>query len=182
MSYKGLLDTDECQLNQTADSNQCTESAQIDSTNKPKYNKRIRTLINNETNANYAAKDYIHGNCDNKMVNTQIGQQSTRFEQNLDTTMSPTQIFCEKSEFEKKNLNRKGANTNIDTKNLEVNNLVQHFNDHLQTQAIAEAYSQHNDRPKHLMATYSPNSNEPLSSNEQCEHSFGKIYQNHEHE
>lgn len=160
MSYKGLLDTDECHLNPTADSNQCTESAQIDSTSEPKYNKRIKTLIK-------------HGK--------QIGPQSTRFEQNFDITMSPSQTFCEKNEIEK-NLNRKGANTIIETKNLEVNNLVQHFNDHLKTQAIAEAYSQHNKRPKQLMATYSPNSNEPLSSNDQCEHSFEKIYQNHEHE
>lgn len=170
ISYKGLLDTEECQLNQTSDSNHCTESIQIDSTSEPKYNKRIKTLIGN-----------IHSNCDNKMLSTQIGQQSTLFEQNLDTTMSTTQFFCEKSEFEMKSLNKKGTNTNIGTKNIEVNNLVQHFNDHSQTQAIAEVYSQHNENPKHLMATYSPNLNEQLSSNEKREHSFGNICQNDEH-
>lgn len=206
-NYKGLLDTDECQMNQitTDQHNHYIDNAQIVSAaNELKYNKRVKTLTdNNETNGNYGDQDKQLSSDHSENIR-KIGQQNIQsYEQSLGCyVMSRNEqqqqqqslIFCEKNEHGKKITNRKDMendnkiNNHIDNSNNDTNDID--LAQRLQTQNIARTYNNPqqcginlNENTKTLMATYSPLlSNDTLNSisHQECEQSFGKSYQNHE--
>lgn len=160
-NYKGLLDTDECQMNQiTTDDrhqhNHYVDNAQIDSAaNELKYNKRIKTFTeNNEMNGNYE-QNYVQGDQDKQLASDQseniqkICQQNTQnYEQNLgcyvisrneQQQQQQNLIFCEKNEREKKFTNRKDMTTD--------NKINNHNNDAHNSNNDANDLAQHfNDR------------------------------------
>lgn len=139
-NYKGLLDTDECQGLLTIgnehhhqQSIRYVENDEIDSVKELKYNKRVKTLIKNETNRNYVPHNYLTENQnDDGMEKTQISdemkqskkpnesQHQSCYEQNMGYTLSQNEqqnrIYCEKIEHGgKNNLNRKNLKNNTDS-------------------------------------------------------------------
>lgn len=149
-NYKGLLDDNERSPNPVQDSNTVhqqqqqqqqhsnhpkqnyTESAQMESSAELKYNKRLKTLIDNETNGNYVSQGYRHEEPKTQMSNdhlettqvvVQMGQQSTQnehnqhcYEQNLNYTLSADEqnfIYPDKSECERHFSNHKDMNNEL---------------------------------------------------------------------
>lgn len=122
-NYKGLLDTDECQVNQITDDHHqhshYVENAQIDSASNLKYNKRIKKLIDNKTNGNYVTQNYLNEDQDKQLPSDQLEntrQQSTEnFEQIYAMSQNEQQnlMFCEKNDGGKKISNRKDMKSDI---------------------------------------------------------------------
>lgn len=215
-NYKGLLDTDDCQGNQINDldndhhqNNHYVENVQMASTNELKYNKRIKTLIENERNGNYVPQNYLRDNQNQEEIvqtSVQIGQQNKQndscYEQNMGYTLPRNE--CDRDYTNKKNLKKSqlaynhmilqdnvNVNSNNDTIDVrqanDVNHLAQHFNDRLQTQSISRTYNPHcgnklNENTKPLISTYQTLPNDTLNGtlHQQCEQSYGKSYQKHE--
>lgn len=209
-NYRGLLDTDECCTNQidvfNNEHHPYAENVQINATNKLKYNKRIKTLIENERNGNYVPQSYVHENKEEiAQPHVQIGQQNTQHEQHFEQNMvyALPRNECDQTLSNKKDLKNEmnsqptythmilpdntNINSNIETFDVSQTNVNHHFNDHLQPQTISRAYNPHcgkklNDNGNTLISTYQSLPNDTLNStmHQQCEQSFGRSYQKHE--
>lgn len=198
-NYKELVDDEGCIPNQMTDSNNdhqqhnhYAENAQLESNTDLKYNKRIKTLIENETNGNYVSQGYQ----ENQLTNVQFEKQNMIYSDKND---------CGRSSFS----NRKDMknelktsttynhlllqdatrlNSNDDTlgggQTNDANNLAQHFNDHLQTQSMVRNYYPQCMNKLNEMTTYQSLSNDSHNGSiqQQREQSFAKNYQKREHE
>ncbi|XP_031635667.1 cryptochrome-1-like [Contarinia nasturtii] len=137
-NYKGLLDTDECQGNQLTELGneqhhqriRYVENDHVESVKELKYNKRVKTLIENETNRNYISHNYLTENQDELLEETQISDQMKQqsrqnesqhqscYEQNIGYAPNEQQnlIFCEQVECDTRNhSNRKGLENHTDS-------------------------------------------------------------------
>lgn len=238
-NYKGLLDDNESSPpNQINDSNNeyqqqksYTECTQMESTAEMKYNKRLKTLIENQSIGYYVSQGYLHEDPETQVSNEQLGmtqvvvqmdQQSTQneynnqhcFEQNLNYALSRGEqksIDAMKNEPRRNYSHQNDLNNATTTYNHtllqedphrnsnddtigsnqanDVNRLVQHFNDRLQTHTISRNYNPScvngvDENAKSLLTTYQPFSNESInrSMHQQCEQNFAKNYQKNKHE
>lgn len=237
-NYKGLLDdNDRSPPNQINDSNNehqqqksFTECTQMESTAEMKYNKRLKTLIENQSIGYYVSQGYLQEDPETQVSNEQLGmtqvvvqmnQQSTQneynnqhcFEQNLNYALprseqkliNPMENELRRNYSHQNDLNNATTtynhtllqedphrNSNDDTigsnQANDVNRLVQHFNDRLQTHTISRSYNpscvnEVDENTKSLLTTYQPLLNESINPmHQQCEPNFAKNYQKNKHD